>query len=104
MQLGSPGLPEYAGFVSDALRDLDAVTALAAGTITNLDVDGRRVDVLAVDDLQGSIAPTLRSGSAPTGPGQIALGSLSLEAIDAAVGDAVTVTVGGEDRAVRGGG
>ncbi len=94
MQLGSAGLPNYGEFVTDALSGLGDVTGTAAGTITNLDVDGRRIDALAVDDVSGSIVPTLRAGSVPDGSDQIALGSLALDAIDRSVGDTVTVTVG----------
>lgn len=96
MQLGSPGLANYAPIVTDKLTSVAEVGGLAAGTITNIDVAGRRVDVLAVNNVQGAIAPTLRSGTAPSGRGEIALGSLTLDAIDARVGD--TVNVGVADR------
>ncbi len=94
MQLGSAGLPNYSEFVTEALAGVDEVAGTAAGTIANLEVDGLRVDALAVDDVTGSVLPTLRAGTTPSGPGEIALGALTLDAIDRDVGDTVTVTVG----------
>jgi hypothetical protein len=94
LTVGSPGLGNFGEFVVDALADYPGIDGMAIGTVTNVEVNGRRVDALAVDDVAGSVVPTIRAGRAPQRDGEIALGSVALTNIEAGVGDDVDVAVG----------
>lgn len=94
MQVGSPGQPDVTDVLISGLRQDDRVTAAASGTVVSTDIDGERVDMLAVDDVFGAIRPTVLSGVAPTGSGEIGLGRGTLDDLDVDVGDEVEVRVG----------
>ena len=68
--------------------DLDGWTSV---TYTNVTIGEVEVPALGVTPGRGTIGPTLLEGRAPAGPGEIALGEDSLDAVGAAVGDEIDV-------------
>jgi hypothetical protein len=97
---GAPGLPGViADFLVPALTGDRAVHAVSAGTVTQVALDGRRVDVFALAQEQGDVVPTVTRGRAPRTRDELLLGARTLSAIHARVGDLVTARLG--DRAHR---
>jgi hypothetical protein len=76
-----------------------AVTALGVGAIEPVDVGGQAVGARVMDDVKGSSAPTVLDGRAPRAPGEVLLGTKTLDALDVRIGDSVAVRSG--PRAVR---
>jgi hypothetical protein len=101
VRIGAPGLPDIGGFVVPALRDDRRVTALSAGTVTQIDAGRARIDVLAVDRIKGEALPTMLAGRAPVRPGEIALGGRSMRVLHAGMGDAVDVRIGTRSARLR---
>ena len=64
VKVGAPGLPDYSAFVLPTLRSDAQVTALSAGTVTQIDAGRARIDVLAVDRIKGRALPTMLAGRA----------------------------------------
>jgi len=64
-------------------------------------IDGREVGVRAVDQLKGSIEPTVTEGRAPRSPDEILLGTKTLRALGKHIGDRVTMTSGARAVALR---
>ena len=62
-----------------------------------IDVDGRAVQAIALNDVKGNVQPDLVAGRAPRADDEIILGSRTLHEIGARVGDRIAVRVG--DRA-----
>ncbi len=54
-----------------SIREDPDVAAVAIGTATSLDLDGRRVDAFAVDDVVGTIEPSLLAGRRPEAVGEV---------------------------------
>ena len=78
----------------------DRVDGVAVGNFhAGFDIEGHAVDGLALDRGQSDISPTILEGRGPRGPNEIALGTRTLRAIDADVGDTVEVGRGVRDRA-----
>jgi hypothetical protein len=65
------------------------VEAVSAICYQNIEVDGRPVSGWGFRSLRGSIAPEVVAGRAPRGPGEIALGSVTLRALHKHIGDSV---------------
>jgi ABC-type lipoprotein release transport system permease subunit len=95
VQIGGVAVPDISDLLVEGLQQNPAVQNLAVGTISQLDVDGRRVDGYAVDDVQGQVSAAVLEGRAPTAANEIALGSVTLEEAGLAVGDRVEVGAGG---------
>ena len=70
------------------------VEAVAAVCPRDTQIDGRPVTAWAFESLHGTITPEVVAGRAPRGPGEIALGSVTLHAVGKRIGD--TVKVNGE--------
>jgi hypothetical protein len=68
--------------------DVDGIAGLVYGELT---IEGQPVPVIGFDELSGELALTVVEGRQPVELGEIALGSTSLEAIGADVGDRVRV-------------
>ena len=97
---------EFSGALTDAdldrLRTTPGVAGLAAGTTSEIQLDRRvRVPTLAMDTFERTLGPTVVEGRVPVGPDEILLGSKTMGALDAEVGDRVLVSVGREDRAME---
>jgi FtsX-like permease family len=76
-----------------------AFSDVGVGTVESVKIDERDVGARAIDDLKGSSAPAVLEGRAPRAPGEVLLGTKTLDAFDRSIGDAVTVHSGA--RAVR---
>ena len=70
-----------------------AVTQYAAGDYGELTVDGKIVAAIGIDPVRGGGYLTLLSGRAPSGPGEIALGTQTLRALHRQLGQTVQVVV-----------
>ena len=85
-----------------ALVDDKAIAGLAVGTSAEIELDDReRVPALALDTEKPPLTPTVIEGRVPQLPTEILLGTKTLDALDAAVGERVTVAVGGRERPMR---
>src|SRR2546430_2501771 len=87
-----PGDPVVAG-----LKENPAVAGVAGGTEVQLDIAGRAVSAVALDDVYQSVRPDLLEGHALRRDNQIILGTQTLR--DLGIGD--HVLVGGGDKATR---
>jgi ABC-type lipoprotein release transport system permease subunit len=73
------------------MRD-HSISAIALGNDKNLiEVDGRQVGVRAMENMKGSLPPTVIEGTAPTKPDQILLGTKTMRALGVHIGDWVEV-------------
>ena len=76
-----------------------AVSDVGVGAVEPVDIGGQAVGARAMDDVKGSSAPTVLDGRAPRAPGEVLLGTKTLDALDLRIGDRVAVRSG--PRAVR---
>jgi ABC-type lipoprotein release transport system permease subunit len=84
--------PDWGDLVLPPLAESPLVADLASGTIQPATVGGTASGVLAMSGAKGSLPPaTVVEGRMPKGPGEVLLGTKTL---DAAVGDAVDLQVG----------
>jgi hypothetical protein len=81
------------------VRSDPAVSDVGVGAIEPVDVGGQAVGARAMDDVKGSAAPTVLDGRAPRAPGEVLLGTKTLDALHLHIGDRVAVRSG--TRAVR---
>jgi ABC-type lipoprotein release transport system permease subunit len=93
-QIGSDGTPPLASAVVAGLEQSSSAAAFAAGTVTDLEINGARVSAFALDDLRGEVAVDLLSGRRPRATDEIVLGIKTVRDVDAEVGDRVPVRVG----------
>ena len=100
-QIGSIGAPDISAPLIEGLRANPAVASFSAGTITALDINGVPVDAYAQDQVQGSAPPALLSGRAPARPDEIVVGTRTLRAARAHVGQTVTVRIGARTLPMR---
>ncbi len=94
LKIGAPALPDIGGIVVPLLEKDPAVTGLSAGTVTQVDVSGARVDVLGLDPVTGTAVPTLVAGRAPRHTDEIVLGARTMRALGVQIGDYVRVRIG----------
>lgn len=74
------------------LEQDDRVAGAAVGDFrASLEVNDRRVDGLVLDTVHGDLSPVIIEGRTPEADDEIALGTRTLRAFDAAVGDVVDV-------------
>jgi hypothetical protein len=71
-------------------RDTD-VDALANACTVSVELDGRAVGAFGITSLVGSIDPTVLAGREPRAPGEVALGTQTLDALHRKIGETVTV-------------
>jgi ABC-type lipoprotein release transport system permease subunit len=84
------------------LADDDAVGGLAVGTTAEVVIGGEtRVPAVAMDREAPPIGPTVIEGREPLAPDEILLGSNTLRAVQADIGDRVAVGVGGRERPMQ---
>jgi len=101
VKIGAPGLPDFSAFLLPTLRQDARVTALSAGTVTQIDAGRARIDVLALDQFKGRALPTMLAGRAPVRPGEIALGGRSMRVLHVAIGHAIDVRIGTRSARLR---
>lgn len=100
-QIGGFATPDISGPLSEGLLDNPAVESLAVGSLAQLEVEGVRVEGFAVDDLKGSVSAAVLEGRGPRQADEIVLGTVTLDAVGADVGDVVQVSVGRETAPMR---
>ena len=92
---GTPGLP---GVIDTTLRaallDDHAVAALAVGTVSQVELDRHRLDIMALEQARGEVVPTVVSGRPPDRPDEVLLGARTLHKLNKRVGDTVTARLG----------
>jgi ABC-type lipoprotein release transport system permease subunit len=93
-QIGAQGFPSVSEQFAASLSANRSVDAIAVGTVTELEVDGVRVEAFAMAPEKGAVPPALLAGRAPAGPDEIVLGTKTLDQVNADVGDSVDVRVG----------
>ena len=94
------GVP--AALAAKILSAEPAVTQWAGGNYGPLIIDGRVVAAIGIDPLHGRGFLTILAGRAPSGPGEIALGTQTMRAIDRRLGQTVSVVAnGGKPRTMR---
>jgi ABC-type antimicrobial peptide transport system permease subunit len=93
-QFGDGFNPDISRLVYPVLRRDRFIGAFSGGTINEASIGGERVSILAMEQVQGSIGPTLTDGRAPTAPDEVVLSPKTLDTIGASVGDVVTMSVG----------
>jgi hypothetical protein len=89
-----------------AARNLAANPAVAAyaGVVTGPEdplLDGRSVQIIALAPGKGELLPAVIEGRAPTGPDDIALGSVTMRTLGKRIGDTVLATTTGASRRLR---
>jgi hypothetical protein len=77
-----------------AVGDDELIAATAAGGIGDVEINGRSVGALGTDVIDGEIGPSIIHGRAAAGDDEIALGTQTMDALDVAIGDTVSVTSG----------
>jgi hypothetical protein len=100
---GPPPPTSTARFIHTLIAD-PAIGGLAVGAgffNPPVNLDGREVGVRAVDQLKGSIEPTVVEGRAPRSPDEILLGTKTLRALGKHIGDRVTMTDGPHAASLR---
>jgi ABC-type lipoprotein release transport system permease subunit len=75
----------------EAVRAAPNVTAISAYTFGQLQVGDERVAAIGIDQLDGTVFPTLEDGRVPQSETDIVLGRLTLRDLDASIGDDVEV-------------
>jgi hypothetical protein len=94
LRIGAPALPDVGGTLVPVLQQDRGVAGLAAGTVTQVRLEDHSVDLLGMQKIKGTVAPTIVAGRAPEDRGEIALGARTMRAIGADIGDRVRVAIG----------
>ena len=100
-QVGGRGFPDFGDAVTQGLAENPAVEGYATGTITEVSVNGVRAEAFAVEREGTGVEPALLAGRAPERADEIVLGTQTLRAADARIGDEVRVLIGNESRQFR---
>ena len=90
---GAPALPDIGATLIPALVELPSVAALAAGTVSQVEIHGKRVDVLAIDDVVGRVGPTVLEGRLPRTESEVLVGAKTLQLANAHLGDHIGVEI-----------
>jgi hypothetical protein len=100
-QVGGRGFPDFGAPLAQGLSRNPAVQSFATGTVTEVAVNGVRADAFAVASEGTGVQPALLAGRAPERADEIVLGTQTMRAADARVGDEVRVLIGNETRRFR---
>lgn len=89
----------FAERVLPLLQDDPRVAAVGVGSSGDalVEVDGVRVDAIALDPVEGDLALPFLAGRAPQGPEEVALGSRTGRALGVELGDTVSVAWPGSE-------
>jgi putative ABC transport system permease protein len=101
LRIGAPALPDIGGVMVPALRADHSIDGLAAGTVTQARIRGRSVDLLGMQRIEGSVAPTIVAGRAPLGRNEVALGARTMRQLHVAIGDTVRAQVADQSANLR---
>ena len=99
--IGNGTDPSYPKRFVDRLRADRSIAQLAGGTVDEARVGGRPTGVLAMDQLRGSLSPTLVEGRAPAAVSEIVLGTKTARALRVEIGDEVEGRIGDRSLAFR---
>lgn len=86
---------------SDLLDRTAGVAAYAGGTYGTIAIGTKHIPAIGLDQVRGSVFPTLIEGRPPQRPNEIVLGTTSLSRIHRSLGDTVPVAVNGQTRPMR---
>lgn len=100
LQVGSAFSPDLAN-AADELADNPSVTEVAVAGQARMQANSQPIDALGVDEVRGSIEPTVVDGRAPSRPDEILLGTQTMRDLDLAVGDTVEVAFGDRSRTLQ---
>ena len=92
---------DVAPYVEPVLTGIQGVTAVSGGTLSQVAVDGRKTNVLAVDAVKGPMSLSVIQGRAPAGDREIALGTKTMDELRVHLGSTVSVDAGGGARLFR---
>jgi predicted lysophospholipase L1 biosynthesis ABC-type transport system permease subunit len=95
----APFGPPFPPSVLREVRHDRGLRGVAVASVSPVQIGTRTVGARAVDDVKGSVEPVVREGRAPRRPGEVLLARKTLDALDAKIGDTVTLHNG--SRAVR---
>jgi FtsX-like permease family len=98
-ETGTAGGPPPDPATLRRIRGDRAFSDVAVGALGPVEIGGQEVGARAMDNVKGSSAPTVLDGRAPRGPGEVLLGTKTLDRLHRQIGDRITVRVG--PRAVR---
>ena len=99
--VGSPFDEDTSDRVVPALAQSDAVGEFSAVSYAEVEVGRVRVRALGFDTSHGSVLPPIVDGRGPRTPGEIVLGTNTLEDIGRSVGDTVDVRVADRRASLR---
>ncbi len=75
----------------EAIRARPEVAAIAAFTYGNVRIEGKSIEAVGIDQLDGTVFPTMIDGRIPQGERDIVLGPLSMKKLGRSIGDRVSV-------------
>jgi ABC-type lipoprotein release transport system permease subunit len=101
VKTGAAELPSIGDVLVPPLTSLRTVEAVAAGTVSQVEIHGQRVDVLAMDDVKGHVAPTVLEGRLPRRASEVLVGSKTLALAGAHVGDHIGIEIGNTTARMR---
>jgi hypothetical protein len=96
---GTTGGPPITAATKRRLSGDPAFRDVGVGALGPVQIGGQDVGARALDDVKGSSAPTVLDGRAPRAPGEVLLGTKTLDALHQRIGDRIAVRSG--PRAVR---
>jgi ABC-type lipoprotein release transport system permease subunit len=95
VKIGAPALPDIVGVVlTPILKDQPDITDLSLGAVTQVDVEGTRVDVLGLNRITGSAQPTILEGRAPEDADEIVLGARTMRTLNTGLGRIIASRIG----------
>jgi ABC-type lipoprotein release transport system permease subunit len=97
LQLADPSDETFADRAVASLRDDPRVEAVGVGSSGSavVEVDGRRVDAISLDSVEGDLSLPILAGRAPQGPDEVALGARTARALGVEIGDTIGVAIPG---------
>ena len=97
LQLADPSDETFADRAVASLRDDPRVEAVGVGSSGSavVEVDGRRVDAISLDSVEGDLSLPILAGRAPQGPDEVALGARTARALEVEIGDTIGVAIPG---------
>ncbi|MDQ4071064.1 MAG: ABC transporter permease, partial [Actinomycetota bacterium] len=99
-RIGSRAIRDISDDVVPLLHGNPAISEISEGTITEANIGGQVVGVLAVDSLQGQPFAVAIEGRAPHSADEILLGSRTFRQVKARIGDRIDVRMGDSSRSM----
>src|SRR5512133_1281412 len=97
----NPAVAAYAGAAYAGAAYAGAAYAGAVTGSPDARIDGRAVQLLSFTPGKGELPPAIVEGRAPTQPGELALGSVTMRALGKHLGDTVVATSAGASQRLR---